>query len=60
MKLSQKEKKEKKKVYKSIINIKQQSILASFPENKLQEIISKKDVMALGRTDTGMPSDVVS
>lgn len=31
-----------KKLVKSIINIKHQSILASFPENKLQKIISKK------------------
>lgn len=44
---------------KSIINIKHQSILASFPENKLQKIISKKDVKAPGRTDTDMSSDVV-
>lgn len=49
----------KKKLVKSIINIKHQSILASFPENKLQKIISKKDVKALGRTDTGTSSDVV-
>lgn len=49
----------KKSVYKSIINIKHQSTLASCPEHKLQKIISKRDVMALGRTDTGMSSDVV-
>lgn len=48
-----------KKLFKSIINIKHQSILASFPENKLQKVISKKDIKALGRTDTGMSSDVV-
>lgn len=48
-----------KNLFKSIINIKHRSILASFPENKLQKIISKKDIKALGRTDTGMSSDVV-
>ena len=48
-----------KKLAKSIINIKHRSILASFPENKLQKIISKKDVKALRRTDTGMSSNVV-
>lgn len=44
---------------KSIINIKHRNILESFPETKLQKIISKKDVKVFGRTDTGMSSDVV-